>query len=175
MPGIRKLGSRGLPNFRKPGTPSSVPERDADEVLESRLPVIAPSDIFGPDGWSHRDSSPSKKVGDGTSVHRQLPRFLDALPTWCSGARSPRVPLPRVVGPEWSREPLRQGPQQRRERHVRSTPITPTLNRTREECLSLLPSLSRVRNVCDGICVDLRHLRAICDGAMSRCHQCLSV
>jgi len=33
------------------------------------------------------NDSESKKVGDGTSVQRQLPRSLSALPTWCSGAR----------------------------------------------------------------------------------------
>ena len=40
-------------------------------------------------------------AGIATSLVIRVPElcFLNALPTWFSEARSPRVPLPRVVGP----------------------------------------------------------------------------
>ena len=56
--------------------------------------------------------------GDQRTMLRSAPLSL-ILPS-----RSPRVPLPRVVGPDSHEEPEREYTQQRRERHVRSTPVT---------------------------------------------------
>ena len=121
-------------------SPGSVGGRRRASSVVTALPVT-PYDHAARATLGRLRRQPRRPRRPGLRVGRGSGTFLNSVSSsrfrLGSQERAPReCPSRTLLGPDVREGPVREHPQQRRERHVRSTPEPRVVNRTREGCLA---------------------------------------